>query len=248
MIFEYHQEAFDLLKIDNRFSTEPVSEIPRDFNARFNDFPSSVKEWLHLQYTHDWWWKNNYMEEPAEILEFYSNNDPFFLSKTDISNKFKTKDEKLNFISFSHENQGNYTLAFEVQDGLENPPVYISENNDKWNLYFNSFSEYVYSQIFDYQFLLMLLPDWQTEFGYSESIEIKNDEQLQKIIDDLIPGPSNQISLFGEPLTYIFRYFKTEKSRLIIYKHESKYSGEVYGINALEINKFHKEISRKASS
>ncbi len=231
-----------MLAVDKRFNHKLDSnkKLELEYDERL---PAAVLEWAKLHEALQWKWRNSWMNQDGEILEYYSNNDHFWLTDLSISNAFTIPSLNKTLIEFGQENQGNFKLAFEYQTGLDNPQVYINDIPTGWNLYARSFSDFVFTQIFDWQFRLENLPEWETEIGYYEMLDIKNIDDIEIYLRHLRPEVSNEYTWMGDE-NRMRRYSKSDYERLILYGTDDDCSLEIFGADKMTTRNFFEEVKR----
>jgi len=178
-----------------------------------------------------------------ELLEFYSSSEWFWITVLDTNEIEFVLKNGISLIEFGQENQGNFLLAFEFDSKKPDPPVYISDFLGNWNLYFQSFSEFVFSQIFDWQFRLDFLPDWQKDMSYYETSKLKSIKDILSLRERFKEGPSNEY-IWEEYSTRVTRFYNSDFERVIVYEANDEISLEVLCINKLTTKQFFKKVKK----
>lgn len=242
MTINYHNDSFDLLKIGKRFTTDSQQHSEKELIID-ELLPESVKEFIKLHEFYNWYWKNKWSTKTHELLEFYSNNDLFWITTLNISEKIIDEKTGKSLIEFGQENQGNFLLAFEFDTNNPDPSVYINDSSNNWNLYFQTFSDFVYCQIFEWQFKLGFLPGWETELGYYETSDLSSPEEILLLREKFKEGPSNEY-IWEDHSIRITRFYNSDSERVIAYEVNDKISIEVFGIDHSITKQFFKKVMK----
>jgi tetratricopeptide (TPR) repeat protein len=135
---EYHQEIFNFLGITPYVSIENLKILNLKEEELGISFPKAVKEWYSIAGS-------------QELLFTYSNGDPSVPVEV-----FLINDQGM--IEFIDENQDVCQWAFNIKED-KNPPVMITntggggaEKMDDWDVYSDTFSNFIYSWISYYYF------------------------------------------------------------------------------------------------
>jgi hypothetical protein len=147
MIMElyYHKAIIELLGIADRISFSERSDLFAGEERQQVTIPASYREWCALK-----------IGEP--LLKLFSNMDRFYLA----SPKIRVDNTWGLCAEFMSENQSNFDLAV-VLDGSEDPCVIFTSFDGKCRQYTQHFSDYVFAQIFDWQFRLEEVDPIQVE-------------------------------------------------------------------------------------
>jgi hypothetical protein len=135
---QYHDRTLELL--DEHWSTPHSIAKLRDWaranEVSFESIPAAYLQWCRF-------------DGSGERLRKFSNMDKFFL----LEPRPSELEDHSPLLCFKSENQDNYRLAVPLVESGEpaDPPVYFSWVHAPWTLYCDSFSEYVFTQIFDHQ-------------------------------------------------------------------------------------------------
>ena len=134
MKLDYHSRTLELLEAGPLVRFAESAELTAWERENGIVLPPSYREWCKLT-----------IGEPA--LRFFSNMDSFFLT----SPRLREDEEFGTCVEFMRENQGNYELAIAL-DSSDDPPVVYSWCAGKRVRHAATFSDYVFTQIFDWQF------------------------------------------------------------------------------------------------
>jgi hypothetical protein len=230
----YHHKTIEILKTDKRFKTEQSEKCILENPKTISELPQAVWEWICLQNQPQWRWGEN----KDQILRFYSNDDHFWINEQLIwkeNEEGSFLDEGLKIVDFATENQNNFLLGI-VWNGNPDPAVmYTDYQEQRWVTYTNSFSEFIYIQIFDWQFKLSgKHPNWRKEIDEYGYIELKNtSDALEKFNHSYKKEPSNQYFWENEDIK-VYRYSVNKTQRLIVYTSNQK---DFMGVEILCLNK-----------
>ena len=122
--------------------------------------PASFREWSEL--------------DTNGILEKYSNCDLFWLTTPEVVNL----NDGNKGLLFSRENQGNFDKIVMLGFGDDPPVLYAWLGQEPWIEFSSTFSNCVYAQIFDWQYMLEFDEDGGAEIGYYGTLNLRNSNCL----------------------------------------------------------------------
>ena len=131
----FHSATFRLLNFEPEISSAAQRAVADSETRLGVEFPRSVRDW--------------YCRDGAvRILAEHSNADP----PEEIENLKIIEWQSHRLPPIRYENQGVCTWAFDM-DGSEDPPVYVDvdTNGREWQLLSPTFSQYVFSCVWDYR-------------------------------------------------------------------------------------------------
>jgi hypothetical protein len=223
----YHKAIIELLGITDRISFTERSDLFFEGQQRVS-IPASYQEWCALKFG-----------EP--LLKLFSNMDCFYLS----SPKIRVDNTWGLCAEFMSENQNNFDLAV-VLDGSEDPCVIFKWLDGRCMQYASSFSDYVFAQIFDWQFSLEELEPAQVEEAgmmdrlhpqqsREKTFEVHySEELLARLL--LIPNRGSTTSYYIDDQSYTEHRFWTlpdARLRLIINESQGKALVHVFGTESI---------------
>jgi hypothetical protein len=169
---QYHQATFDLLKLQPVFSATSAHVVRGCEDYCDFKFPASVREWYSL-------------EGAVDILRTYPNQDhPIPLNL--LGDEVDALDDYHKLLIFMHENQGVCSWAVRIGTG-DDPPVYVRyEQDDPWRLYAESFSGFVYIQVWDWHYRLQV----NARFGAAHSPLSENE---LKVLGEYFCGAAKKL-------------------------------------------------------
>ncbi|HAI77345.1 MAG TPA: hypothetical protein DCM08_14010 [Microscillaceae bacterium] len=229
----YHQKTLELLKIDKRFPVDLCENLIASSPNPYPAIPQAVWEWICLQNQPAWQWGAS-EERKENILRFYSNDDHFWINEHliwEANEEGSFVYEGLKIVDFATENQNNFLLGI-VADGHPDPQVMYTDYQEKrWVPYVHSFSDFIYAQIFDWQFKLTgKRPYWRKEIDHYGYFKLKYDPMVYENLNQRYTiEPSSQL-FWEEEDIQICRYSIKKTQRLVVYSSNRKdYMGiEVY--------------------
>jgi hypothetical protein len=134
----FHENTFRLLGLKPQFSAMAAAQVVEAERRLGLRLASSVREWYCT-------------ESAIENLRRYSNQDCPIALNDFVQKNWKSR----RLIPFKNENQFVCTWAI-LLDGSEDPPVYVDVDSGgtQWNILAQTFSEYIYTCVWDYGFVL----------------------------------------------------------------------------------------------
>lgn len=170
----YHERSYRLLgttSVDDAASAQRLVEIQTRWGV---SVPPSVAEWYRRG-------------DAISILRKHSNGDP----PIDVSAFETITWQSRLLLPIRHENQGVCTWAIDL-DGSDDPPVLVDVDTDgeQWNPFADTFSEFVYSGIWDYVrvFLQPALAQAQNPPLSSDAVAVLQRTHVQEISTHGWPG------------------------------------------------------------
>ena len=149
--------------------------------------PPSVREWYACQ-------------DAIGLLASHSNDDPPIpLCKFELE-QWNSK----RLLPFKHENQGVCVWSI-LLDESDDPPVYVNVDDNGWNLQASTFSDYVYSCVWDYGVV----------FAKPAIVQAQNDPVSDEAIKTLAREFSEQLRTYGSPGCTQYRFAGTRQAILI---------------------------------
>jgi hypothetical protein len=151
--------------------------------------PRSVRDWYER-------------EDAVKILADHSHADPPIPTK-DLA-VLNWQSHKL--LPFRHENQGVCTWAIDL-NGSDDPPVYVDvdSNGREWQLLASSFSQYVYSCVWDYRLV----------FGQPGLVQAQNAALSPSVRGTLATLFGEEIQTHGWPGSTQYRFHRKGQAILI---------------------------------
>lgn len=253
MQIQYHQKSLRLLELDKRFNTQ-VQNIPEITVKNPNKLPESVYEWAILHHHLGWAWKDEWMKAPEDILHFYSIGDFFwynhqFTKAIDFDDPdvetYAYKNQVL--IPFATENQNNFYLAY-ILDGSPDPTVFYSAyHREQWVPYTRSFSDFVFAQIYDWQFQIDFLPNWEKEIGLYKSLDFESKEQYETLLADCTREPSTYYYWNGqEGETHRFSFNPEE--RIVVFVYDNRISAQIMALDFARAKDIKQDLESRMSA
>ena len=169
--------------------------------------PRSVREW----YSHP---------DAERILACHSNNDlPIPVAEFEL--------ERWNarmLLPFKYENQGvcMWSLLF---DGSDDPPVYVNVDDNGWQIQAATFSDYIYSCVWDYAIV----------FAKAALVQAQNDRITEQAIHALRANFIEQLQTHGWPGSTQYR-FERDRQAILIWSGESQADWFVADDNAASLH------------
>jgi hypothetical protein len=107
-------------------------------------------------------------------------------------------------LPFKHENQGVCVWAI-LLDESDDPPVYVNVDDNGWNLQASTFSDYVYSCIWDYAVV----------FAKPALVQAQNEPVSDDALNTLADELTEQLRTYGWPGCTQYRFAGDRKAILI---------------------------------
>jgi hypothetical protein len=169
--------------------------------AKSNDIvlPAAFLEWAQLDRTN--------------ILRKYSNYEWFDFLHPEIV----TTPEGKRGLRYNRENQGNFDRIVLLDEGDDPPVLFAWGGEPPWVEYAKRFSDAIFAQIFDWQYLLEFDPDNpdEKEIGYSGDIELRTDQAIQFLRDQYPEVVTTRSQIESTDYTE-YRFWKSFKERLTV--------------------------------
>lgn len=184
----FHSKTFKLQGVTPRLSQPAIAEIHECETRLGAQLPASVREWYSN-------------ENAIEILARHSNADPAIYVK---DFKVEQSDSKV-LLPFKVENQSVCAWCIQL-DGSDDPPVLVKVDDDDWKLQARSFSEHVYSCVWD----------WAVAYSNPAEVLANRDTLRKNDIDLLRHHFSEEVQTYGWPGNTTYR-FRGERSAILIW-------------------------------
>jgi hypothetical protein len=224
-VVKYHNKTLQLLNIreyplEKNADSEEYAQIlqllntleyPLEENAALEEYargngiviPASFREWSKLD-------RNG-------ILEKYSNCDPFWFSKPAIVDL----DDGRKGLLFNSENQGNFDKILMLNCGEDPPVLYAWLGEEPWIEFSGSFSDCVYAQIFDWQYLPEFSQDGLANITYYGKISLKKDRCLDYLKNNFTETVKTSFIVEGDRFDE-YRFYRSSEERLTVQVAEDK--------------------------
>lgn len=185
----HHDRSYRLLGttlIEDAVSVQRLAEVQRRLRL---SMPPSVAEWYRRS-------------DAISILRKHSNDDP----PIDVSAFETITWQSRLLLPIRYENQGVCTWAIHI-DGSDDPPVLVDVDTDgeQWNPFADTFSEYVYSGIWDYKRV----------FGQPALVQAQNSRLSSEAVAALQRTHVQEVSTLGWPGGMQYRFAASNKAILI---------------------------------
>lgn len=176
----FHDRTIALLGPQRSSNAVPLAEIDSIESTLGFRLPPSVREWYSFQ-------------DAIEILRRCSNDDPPIALREFAIERWRS----LRLVPFRWENQGVCVWAFEL-DGADDPLVHVrmTDDPDGWLPAADSFSQYIYSRVWDHCRVM------HRQF----SVQAQNDPLSEAAHAQLSRLFSSEVSTFGWPGDTSFRF------------------------------------------
>ncbi len=234
----YHNAIIDLLGISKHIQSSPRQELA-DWERQHGVFlPTAYREWCELNVG-------------EALLRLFSNMDQFYLMSPDL----RRDSIWGQYAQFMSENQNNFELAI-LLDGTPDPAVIFSWLDGKRVQYTLRFSDYVFVQLFDWQFQLedadldLLNSSAMTDLfnpvlHREKTFEVHySDDILVQLSDLPNRGPSNTFYIKDE--TYVeHRFWTSSDARLRILIKESQETALVHTFGTESINSLYLDLKER---
>ena len=210
----YHGRSFELIQYHPKI-LHYNQELLNDFENKYSiKIPKSIKEFYQL-------------DGYQNILEKYSNCDhPVKISEFKLTN---IKEAKL-AIEVLVENQGVCNWGVIIDDD-EDPQVYVNVDNAGWKLHSNTFSNFIFSRLWDYSFEEKYCVDIQSTSPISKELLNQIENKYEKLpTTNYWPGEKQLRFRFKETeLTLWMDSFQTDW--LLKSRNKSQFTNEIEKIN-----------------
>ena len=184
-----HMATFSLLGFEPQNSDAAAAAIEEAEKRLGLSLPLSVRDWYLRQ-------------DAIKILAEHSNNDP----PIPIEEFTLTNWQSHRLLPFRNENQGVCTWAIDL-NRADDPAVYVDvdTNGKEWQLLASSFSQYVYSCVWDYRRV----------FGQPALVEAQNCALSPAALKTLTALFRQETQTHGWPGSTQYRFFKDGQAILI---------------------------------
>lgn len=183
----YHNKTFAILEREPKESATALAEIENAERHLGIRLPASVREWYTYQ-------------DAIRILASHSNDDPPIpLRKLELEQWNSNR-----LLPFKHENQGVCVWSI-LLDESDDPPVFVNVDDSGWNLQASTFSDYVYSCVWDYAVV----------FGKPALVQAQNDPVSDGAIESLAAEFSEQLRTYGWPGCTQYRFAGNRQAILV---------------------------------
>lgn len=212
ILVKYHERSLEMLGLNGTLKKQPVPELIEWAKANNITLPAAYLEWAQLG--------------GKKILEKYSNNDWFHFGESDIV----TTPEGIKGLEFHQENQGNFTMIVALEQGDDPPVLFAWIEQPPWIVCTEKFSDFVFSQIFDWQHKLKFDPDSDEAWiGYTGNIDLKTSKCLS-ILRERFEELTTTNYLIDDESYIVYRFWKSLQERIyVMIKPDGKASIEISG-------------------
>lgn len=186
-----------MLGLNGRLKKQPVRELIEWEKANNIVLPAAYVEWMQLG--------------GKQLLEKYSNSDNFFFG-----DEIVTTPEGVKGLEFHQENQGNFIMIVALEQGDDPPVLFAWLDRPPWIVYAKKFSDYVFAQIFEWQYKLEFDPD--TDEGwicYTGDIDLKTSKCLSTLRDRFEEVTTTNFIVDDEYYT-VYRFWKSLLERISV--------------------------------
>ncbi|MCU0542953.1 MAG: hypothetical protein MUE44_12265 [Oscillatoriaceae cyanobacterium Prado104] len=195
---KYHQQSLEMLGLNGVLKKQPVPELIEWAKTNNIVLPAAYIEWAQLG--------------GEELLERYSNDDRFHFGESEIV----TTPEGVKGLWFHQENQGNFTMIVALDRGDDPPVLYSDIGQPPWIVYTEKFSDFVFAQIFDWQYKL----EFDTESDekwivYTGNIDLKTSKRVSILRDLFEELVTTNFIIDDEPFT-VYRFWKSLQERISV--------------------------------
>jgi hypothetical protein len=208
-VLRFHSKTARLLNIEPRRSPSSATALRRVEEKIGRTLPASVREWYE-------------MEGACQLLRQYSNCDEP-LEITDFGKPERDTDGggphdllARDLLLFRWENQGVCAWAINL-DGSDDPPVVVDVDTQfrSWVPCANSFSEYVYSCVWDYALVMAS--------SHSEAllVQAQNGPLSNDTLHFLKTHFQTELVTYGWPGQTQYRFFDADQ-RILIWADEGQ--------------------------
>jgi hypothetical protein len=204
-MIKYHARTLALL---GKEMTQDQYSVPDLLAwAKANDIilPAAYLEWAQLDRTN--------------ILGKYSNYERFYFHNP----KIVTTPEGITGLLYNRENQGNFDRIVVLDKGDDPPVLFGWLGAAPWVEYARRFSDALFAQVFDWQYLLEFDPHnpAEKEIAYSGDIELKTDQAIQYLRDQYPEVVTTRSRIDGTNYTE-YRFWKSFKERFTVMRIEGQ--------------------------
>jgi hypothetical protein len=208
----YHSRTWELL---GRPPSEPVVLRP--------GLPAAVAEWA--------------ARDGERLLSRYSNQDRFSFDDAEVvSTSWGTG------LRFCVENQGNFGKVVLLDHGDDPPVVFGWLSDEPWVVHAQRFSDCVFAQIFDWQYLLEDGPDGYPEIGFAPAVELPGPPPLGLLRERFAEQVGTHFVADGVRYDE-YRFWRHPRLRLtVLTEHGGGATITVTGEQADEVAALHAEL------
>ena len=202
-MLRFHPDTFELLGTKPHLSQPAINQIEVVEKRLGIQLPGAVYEWyLYV--------------EAIQILTTYSNKDRPIPIAEFVLEKWNNK----TLLPFKKENQGVCIWAILLNDA-DNPPVYVTIDGHSWLNQADTFSEHIYSCVWDYT----------TVFEKPALLQAQHDPVSDHVIERLKTEFTEKISTYNWPGKVQYR-FSREQQAILIWAAENQADWFVAANNA----------------
>jgi hypothetical protein len=196
MTTRFHERIFALLGPNAPIQKISTSKLTAWAHANVVQLPQAYIEWAEL--------------DGERILTQYSNRDSFYFEEPEIV----TTPDGVRGLLFHQENQGNFQKIV-VLNGSDDPPVLFGcIGRPPWIEFSRRFSDCVFAQIFDWQFMLD-----DGEITFFGDIGLRSDRCISILRSRFEETVSTRF-VMDERYTREYRFIKSDSLRLTVGVHE----------------------------
>jgi hypothetical protein len=191
VVSRFHRRTLELLAIASEAPEAPISRLAAWADANGITLPAAYVEWAQLG---------------GELLTRHSNQDSFFFEEPEIAQT----PEGARGLVFHRENQGNFDKIV-LLDGSDDPPVLFGcIGEPPWIRYSERFSDAVFAQIFDWQYLVR-----DGEVEYYGDISLRSDGCIEVLQRRFHRSVTTRF-VMDEKCTTEHRFTKSREQRMTV--------------------------------
>jgi len=173
----------------------------------------------------------------ARLLNLYSNQDSFFFDTPAVVSTSHGPG-----LLFCVENQGNFGKVVLLGQGDDPPVVFGWLSEEPWVRHAQRFSDCVFAQIFDWQYLLEFDADGHPDIGYAPTVELPQAPSLQPLRDRFAEQVSTHLIVEGVRYDE-HRFWRHPGLRLnVLVRHGDGATITVTGEQPDEVDALHAEL------
>lgn len=195
----YHDRTLALLGLHPTTDDSTAATLERWASQNQVTLPAAYVEWAALG--------------GQRLLEKYSNQDSFPFDRPQII----TTPGRERGLLFQEENQGNFQLIALLDRGDDPPVLYAWCGDPPWVLWCGRFSDAVFAQIFDWQYMLEFDPEYpdEGEITFYGSIRLRSSGCLQYLREHFQETVSTDYLVEGEQ-SVNYRFWRSPQERITV--------------------------------
>lgn len=196
---KFHAGTLQLLGAEGASAKQPVAKLIHWAKDHGVTLPGAYLDWASI--------------DQGDLLRKYSNDDKFFFQSPELV----VTPEGLRGILFSSENQGNFEKIVTLEQGDDPPVLFAWIGKPPWVTYCERFSDCVYAQIFDWQYLLEFRADDPAfkEITYYGDIHLNTTHCVGVLRRQFQETVTTRDAINGKQST-AFRFLKSLKERMTV--------------------------------